>query len=87
MTRTLAFAATGWTDYEFWQTQDRKTLKRVNQLIREILRDPFNGIGKPEALRENLSGYWSRRIEDKNRLVYTVRDGTVIIISCRLHYE
>ncbi len=87
MTRTLAFSATGWDDYQFWQTQDRKTLKRVNQLLREILRDPFNGIGKPEALRENLAGYWSRRIDEKNRIVYTVRDGTIVIISCRLHYE
>ena len=87
MTRNLTFVSTGWDDYVFWQTQDRKTIKRINQLLREILRDPFNGIGKPEPLRENLAGYWSRRIDDKNRLVYTVRDDAVWIISCRYHYE
>lgn len=87
MTRNLTFVSTGWDDYVFWQTQDRKTIKRINQLLREILRDPFNGIGKPEPLRENLAGYWSRRIDDKNRIVYTVRDNAIWIVSCRYHYE
>ena len=87
MTRHLAFVGTGWDDYVFWQTQDRKTLKRINQILRDILRDPFHGIGKPEPLRENLSGYWSRRIDDKNRLIYTVRDDAIWIVSCRYHYE
>ena len=87
MTRDLTFVGTGWDDYAFWQTQDRKTIKRINQLLRDMLRDPFNGIGKPEPLRENLAGYWSRRIDDKNRIVYTVRDNAIWIISCRYHYE
>ena len=87
MTRHLAFVSTGWADYLFWQSQDRKTLKRINQLLREIVRDPFDGIGKPEQLRENLSGYWSRRIDERNRIVYTVRDDMILIVSCRYHYE
>jgi toxin YoeB len=87
MTRQLTFARTAWEDYTFWQTQDRKTLKRINQLLRDILREPFTGIGKPEPLRENLSGYWSRRIDDKNRIVYSVQGDTIYVISCRYHYE
>lgn len=87
MTRHLGFVSTGWEDYLFWQERDRKTLKRINRLLREIMRDPFDGVGKPEALRENLAGYWSRRIDDKNRIVYSVRDETILIISCRYHYE
>jgi toxin YoeB len=75
-----------WDDYVYWQTQDRKTLKRINTLIADALRTPFAGIGKPEALRENLSGFWSRRIDQANRLVYAVEDEQVIIISCRYHY-
>lgn len=75
-----------WDDYVYWQTQDRKTLKRINALISDALRTPFAGIGKPEALRENLSGFWSRRIDQANRLVYAVEDEQVIIISCRYHY-
>jgi toxin YoeB len=75
-----------WDDYVYWQTQDRKTLKRINTLIADAPRTPFAGIGKPEALRENLSGFWSRRIDQTNRLVYAVEDEQVIIISCRYHY-
>lgn len=75
-----------WDDYVYWQTQDRKTLKRINTLIADALRTPFAGIGKPEALRENLSGFWSRRIDQANRLVYAVEDEQIIIISCRYHY-
>ncbi|GLP98363.1 Txe/YoeB family addiction module toxin [Methylophaga thalassica] len=80
-----------WTDeassgYLYWQTQDKKTLKRINNLIAYIKRSPFEGIGKPEALKENLSGFWSRRIDDINRLVYAVDDDAIIIISCRYHY-
>ncbi len=82
----LAWTRAAWDDYEYWQAQDRKTLKRINKLIRDTLREPFEGIGKPEPLRENLSGYWSRRIDDKNRLVYAVDDGMLTIISCRYHY-
>ena len=87
MTRKLSFTSLGWQDYLYWQKQDRKTLKRVNNLIREILREPFDGIGKPEPLRDNLSGFWSRRIDDANRVVYAVDKIEVTIISCRLHYE
>lgn len=75
-----------WEDYLYWQTQDRKTLKRINTLIADIKRSPFEGIGKPEPLRENLSGYWSRRIDETNRIVYFEQGGTVYIISCRGHY-
>ncbi len=70
----------------YWQTQDKKTLKRVNKLIKDVLGSPFEGIGKPEPLKENLSGFWSRRIDDTNRLVYAVDDQAVTIISCRYHY-
>ena len=74
-------------DYLYWQGEDRKTLKRINLLIKDIERDPFDGIGKAEPLKHNLSGYWSRRIDDTNRLVYKVEDGQLYIISCRYHYE
>lgn len=86
MTRGLAWTGEAWSDYLYWQTQDRKTLKRINALIADSLRTPFTGIGKPEALRENLSGFWSRRIDDSNRLVYAVDDKHLTIISCRYHY-
>jgi len=75
-----------WEDYLYWQTQDRKTLKRLNALITDAERSPFSGIGKPEPLKGELSGYWSRRIDDVNRLVYRVRDDTLEILSCRGHY-
>lgn len=71
----------------YWQGQDRKTLKRINLLIKDIIRLPFAGIGKPEALKENLSGYWSRRIDETNRLVYAVEDNQIVIIGCRFHYD
>jgi toxin YoeB len=86
MTETLAWTDEAWNDYLYWQTQDRKTLKRINRLINETMRNPFEGIGKPEPLRENLQGLWSRRIDDTNRLVYTVENNRLIIISCRYHY-
>ncbi len=76
-----------WEDYCYWQLQDKKTLKRINMLIKDIQRDSFNGIGKPEPLKENLSGYWSRRIDDVNRIVYTVKDSSIIIIACKGHYD
>ena len=75
-----------WEDYPYWQTQDRKTLKRLNALITDAERSPFSGIGKPEPLKGELSGYWSRRIDDVNRLVYRVRGDTLEILSCRGHY-
>ncbi|MDX2375204.1 Txe/YoeB family addiction module toxin [Microbacterium sp. LRZ72] len=86
MTRALSFDPHGWEDYVYWQTQDRKTLKRINQLIADILRDPFTGIGKPEQLRHVLSGAWSRRIDSANRLVYYVTDDRIVILQAREHY-
>ena len=84
--RQLAWTNAAWDNYLYWQTQDRKTLKRINKLIDAALRDPFEGIGKPEALKENLSGFYSRRIDDTHRLVYAVTDTHLTIISCRYHY-
>ena len=86
MSRILSWTDEAWKDYLYWQTQDKKTLKRINKLIDETKRIPFEGIGKPEPLKANLSGYWSRRIDDKNRLVYSVEDDSMIILSCRYHY-
>ena len=83
---TIAFDANAWEDYLFWQTQDRKTLERINQLIADVLRDPFAGIGKPEPLKHILSGAWSRRIDDRNRLVYLVAEDRIIILQARDHY-
>jgi len=83
----LLWTAAAWDDYVYWQGQDRKTLKRINALIQDSMRDRFRGIGKPESLRENLSGFWSRRIDDTNRLVYSVEDDALAIIACRYHYE
>ena len=76
-----------WDDYLYWQSQDKKTLKRVNQLIKDAERDPFSGIGKPEPLKGDLSGFWSRRSDDTNRLVYRVNGNLLEIVSCRGHYE
>jgi toxin YoeB len=84
--RSVLFTAAAWDDYVWWQGQDRKTLKRINELIRDTQRAPFEGIGKPEALKGNLSGFWSRRIDEANRLVYEASDGQIAIISCRYHY-
>jgi len=84
--RLLAWTDEAWNDYVYWQSQDKKTLKRINKLIIDIKRSPFEGIGKPEALKENLTGFWSRRIDDVNRLVYVVDDGFITVISCRYHY-
>ncbi|MCG9769380.1 Txe/YoeB family addiction module toxin [Pseudoalteromonas piscicida] len=84
--RLLTWTDDAWDDYLYWQTQDKKTLKRINKLINGVKRSPFEGIGKPEALKENLSGFWSRRIDDTNRLVYALDDQAITIISCRYHY-
>jgi toxin YoeB len=84
--RKLAWTDEAWKDYIYWQSQDKKTLKRINQLINAAKKLPFEGIGKPEPLRENLSGFWSRRIDDTNRLVYAVDADYLTIISCRYHY-
>ncbi|HKL82463.1 MAG TPA: Txe/YoeB family addiction module toxin [Desulfobacter sp.] len=85
MDRKLTWTGEAWKDYIYWQTQDKKTLKRINKLINDTMRQPFEGIGKPEPLRENLSGFWSRRIDDTNRLVYAADDDYLTIISCRYH--
>jgi len=87
MPRFLNWFHEAWEDYLYWQTQDKKTLKRINKLIDAIKRDPFNGIGDPEPLKANLSGYWSRRVDLANRIVYAVSDDTITIISCRFHYR
>ncbi|MFL1486973.1 Txe/YoeB family addiction module toxin [Acinetobacter baumannii] len=87
MTRKTSFTPSAWETYMFWQSQDRKTLKRINLLIKDCLRSPFEGLGKPEALIGDLSGFWSRRIDEKNRLVYEVTDSAITILSCRYHYE
>lgn len=76
-----------WEDYLYWQLHDKRMLKRLNALIRDAERDPFDGLGKPEPLRGNLSGFWSRRIDDEHRLVYRIKDGILEIISCRDHYN
>ncbi len=86
MGRKLAWTDEAWESYIFWQSQDKKTLKRINRLIQEVMRQPFEGIGKPEPLRENLAGFWSRRIDDTNRLVYAVDDEWITVVSCRYHY-
>lgn len=84
--RLLSWTDEAWSDYVYWQSQDKKTLKRINKLINDAKRSPFEGIGKPEPLKENLSGFWSRRIDDTNRLVYAVDNLAITIISCRYHY-
>jgi toxin YoeB len=86
MLTNLSWTLAAWEDYLYWQTQDKKTLKRINLLIKDTLRTPFEGIGKPEPLKENLSGFWSRRIDESNRLVYAVDDNRVTVIACRYHY-
>jgi toxin YoeB len=86
MTRLLSWTDDAWSDYVYWQGQDKKTLKRINKLITDTKRSPFEGIGKPEPLKENLSGFWSRRVDESNRLVYAVNDSHITVISCRYHY-
>lgn len=76
-----------WEDYLYWQTQDKKTLRRINLLLKDIERGCFDGLGKPEPLKEELSGFWSRRIDETNRLVYRIRNGVLEILSCKGHYE
>lgn len=83
----LVWTPSAWDDYLWWQEHDRKVLKRINLLIKDVVREPFAGIGKPEPLKANLSGYWSRRITDEHRLVYSATDQEVIIIACRYHYD
>lgn len=82
----IKFSARGWRDYLYWQRTDKNVLKRINALIRDIQRSPFEGVGKPEPLKHRLAGYWSRRINDEHRLVYKVEADTPFIIQCRYHY-
>ena len=82
----ISFQDNGWEDYLYWQQQDKKILKRISTLLKDITRNPFEGIGKPEPLKYTLSGYWSRRINDEHRLVYTLREKQIIVIQCRYHY-
>ncbi|MCY3021295.1 MAG: Txe/YoeB family addiction module toxin [Planctomycetota bacterium] len=82
----IIFSSQGWDDYLHWQQTDRKLLKRINALIKEITRTPFDGSGKPEPLRHALAGYWSRRIDDEHRLVYKVEGDAVLIAQARFHY-
>ena len=86
MSRIL-FTEHAWEEYIYWQTQDKRTLRRINQLLRDIQRDPFDGIGKPEPLRGELSGFWSRRIDECNRIVYRVRDDIVELLQCKGHND
>ncbi|SFD80355.1 toxin YoeB [Thiohalospira halophila DSM 15071] len=82
----LIFSERAWEDYLYWQRTDRRTLKRINELIKAIQREPYAGIGKPEPLRHALSGYWSRRINEEHRLVYKVDGDALLIAQVRLHY-
>jgi toxin YoeB len=82
----LVFAEQAWEDYLHWQKTDKKIIRRINSLIKEITRDPFDGIGKPEPLKHALAGYWSRRIDDTNRIVYSVSEDSILIAQLRYHY-
>lgn len=83
---TLSWDLNAWEDYLYWQQTDKSAVKRINMLIKECLRTPFDGIGKPEALKANYSGYWSRRITDEHRLVYKVFEDRIHVVQCRFHY-
>ena len=82
----LIFSDKAWEEYMHWQNTDKQILKKINQLIKDIKKEPFEGIGKPEPLKYELSGFWSRRISDEHRLVYEVSDNYIAIVSCRFHY-
>lgn len=83
----IVFSEQAWEDYQFWVVNDRKTLKRINQLIRDTARDPFRGVGKPEPLRHLLKGYWTRRINEEHRMVYCVKENQLMLAELRYHYE
>ncbi|RLA70921.1 MAG: Txe/YoeB family addiction module toxin [Epsilonproteobacteria bacterium] len=82
----LTWTDESWDEYLYWQTHDKKVLKRINLLVKDLKRDPFDGLGKPEPLKYELAGCWSRRITDEHRIVYEVMDNSIVIISCRFHY-
>ena len=83
----IVFSKNSWEDYLSWQTEDRKVLKKINELIKDIQRTPYDGIGKPEPLKYDFTGLWSRRIDREHRLVYQIRDEDLLIYSCRYHYD
>jgi toxin YoeB len=84
--RKVSFTQSGWEEYQYWLSQDKKTLRKINKLIDESCRTSFIGAGKPEPLKENYSGYWSRRIDKQNRLIYSVSDTDITVVGCRFHY-
>ncbi len=83
----ILFTDTGWEDYSFWLENDTKALKKIHRLLKDISRSPFNGVGKPEPLKFELSGYWSRRINTTDRLIYKIEKETIIVIACKSHYQ
>lgn len=83
----ISFSNRAWGEYCYWQTQDKKTLKRINILLQDILRNSYSGIGKPEPLKDNLTGLWSRRIDDANRIVYRITKDGVEVVQCKGHYN
>ena len=83
----ILFTESAWSDYLYWQKNDRKILNKINELIKAVVRDPYEGIGKPEPLKHQLQGCWSRRIDLEHRLVYQIENGNLIVISCRYHYS
>jgi toxin YoeB len=87
MGRALLFLPDAWDDYLYWQSQDKSILRRINQLLKDIQRGSFQGIGKPEPLKGDKSGVWSRRIDDTNRILYRVTDTAIEIVQCRNHYN
>ncbi|MDR0571919.1 MAG: Txe/YoeB family addiction module toxin [Rickettsiales bacterium] len=84
--KIISFEPQAWEDYLYWQNNDKVMFKKINSLIKEIQREPFSGVGKPESLKNDLSGFWSRRINQEHRLVYTLIDDNLVIAQCRLHY-
>ena len=82
----LIFSSTAWSDYLYWQSTDKKILKRINALIKDVTRTPYEGIGKPEPLKHGLAGYWSRRINDEHRMVYKVKDDSILLAQLKYHY-
>ncbi len=83
----ISFVSKSWEDYNLWEKEDKKIFQKIQKLIKEIMRNPFVGLAKPEPLKNNLSGYWSRRITSEHRLVYKVEQNQLIIISCKYHYD
>ncbi|MBQ4554588.1 MAG: Txe/YoeB family addiction module toxin [Spirochaetaceae bacterium] len=82
----IIFSEESFADYQLWALEDKKLYKKINELIKDIIRSPFSGIGKPEPLKHELSGYWSRRINEEHRLVYKITDDSLLIASCKYHY-